>query len=51
MVETSKKGRKRGALPIEPIMFPTFSEEFKERINEKETHLRAPWLWIVFTNF
>ena len=50
MAESSKKGRKRGALPIEPIVFPTLSEEFKERIREKEAHLRAAGLWNFLTN-
>ena len=50
MAESSRKGRKRGTLPIEPIVFPTLSEEFKEKIREKEAHLRAAGLWNFLTN-
>ena len=57
MDESYRKRRNRGALPIEPIVFLALSEEFKERIKEKEAHLRAarlsnfstnlevPWPW------
>lgn len=49
MAESSKTGRKRGELPIEPISFLAISEHFKERISEKEPQLRAAGLWEFIT--
>lgn len=45
MAGPSNEGRKRGALPIEPLSFDSISEEFKEGIREKESHLKSAGLW------
>src|ERR1700738_952344 len=45
MAESSKRGRKKGAVLIEPISFPELSESFKERVKERESYLRAAGLW------
>lgn len=45
MVESSKKRRKRGSLPNEPIAILELSKYFKEKIKEKVAHLIAVGLW------
>jgi hypothetical protein len=49
MAESSKRARKKGSVLIEPISFPELSEAFKEKIKEKEAHLRAAGLWEFLT--
>lgn len=49
MAESSRRTRKKGSLLIEPISFSELSEAFKERIREKELHLRAAGLWEFLT--
>ena len=50
MAESSKKGRKRGSVPIEPIAFEQLSEPFKEQIQERKSHLLAAGLWDFVTD-
>ena len=50
MVESSKKGRKRESLPIEPIAFLELSKSFKEKTKEKVAHLIAVGLCEFVTN-
>lgn len=50
MAESSKRGRKRGTLPIEPIAFLEMSKDFKEKIQEKEAQLRTAGLWDFLTD-
>ena len=49
MAESSKRARKKGSVLIEPISFSELSEAFKERLKEKELHLRAAGLWEFLT--
>jgi hypothetical protein len=50
MAEPSKEGRKRGALPVEPLSFSELSEVLKEKIKEKESHLKSAGLWDFVTS-
>lgn len=45
MAESSKKGRKRGSVPIEPIVFEQLTESFMEQIKKRESYLRAAGMW------
>ena len=45
MAESSKKGRKRGSVPIEPIAFEQLTESFKEQLRERQPYLVAAGLW------
>ena len=45
MTGSTKAGRKRGDLPVEPLSFSEMSEEFKEKIREREPHLKSAGLW------
>ena len=45
MAESSKKGRKRGSVAIEPIAFEQLSEPFKEQIKGRKPQLMAAGLW------
>ena len=45
MAGSTKAGRKRGDLPVEPLSFSEISEEFKEKIREREPHLKSAGLW------
>lgn len=50
MAESSKKGRKRGSVPIEPIVFEQLTESFMEQIKKRESYLRAAGMWDFVTD-